>query len=108
MVDFTKWDSGQVIQNGVLNRTAPESRMPADAILQSLDEEDASEEKIREMLLAGGIRASMYYGVWKIWKDGDGYSGQLMQYRNETGRLDRVSLDEAVNTAQEWHGVCYG
>lgn len=108
MVDYTKWDTSQVIANGVLNRAAPDSRVPKDAVLQDVDDEDGSEESIRKALLAGGISAPMYYGVWKIWKDGDGYSGQLMQYRNETGRFDKVTLDEAVETALEWWSTCYG
>lgn len=108
MVDHTKWDTEQVIQNGVLERTAPKDRVPADAKLTDLDEEDGSEEKIRGALLDGGVRAYMYYGCFKVWKDGDAYSGQLMQYRNETGRFDKVSLDEALKATSEWWEECWG
>ena len=107
-IDHTKWDTGQVLAHGVLNRPIPKSSLPADAKLTSVQEEDFNEKKARDGLLAGGLHAAMYYGCWSIWKDGDRYSGELMQYRNVTDRLEQASLDEAVEKAEEWFSVSYG
>lgn len=100
-IDNTRWDTGQALANGVLDRRMPESKCPADAKLESVDEEGFSEEKARAGLEAGGLTASMYYGCWSIWKTDVGFSGELMQYRNVTDRLQNATLDEAVEKAED-------
>lgn len=108
MVDNTKWDSGQVIMNGVLDRPMPRSSRPVDSVLASVDEDDAGEEKLRKGLEAGGLSASMYYGCWAIWKTTEGFSGELMQYRNCTDSFRDQPMEVALEKAEEWFLVSYG
>lgn len=105
MVNHTKLDTAQIIASGILGRVAPKSKQPAGLILASVAAEDS-----REDILAGlandGIQGNDYYGVWRIWKEGDKYSGELLQYREMTDSFCDASISEAANFAQEWMEVC--
>lgn len=108
MVDDTRWNTAQVLANGVLDRPSPRSGCPDDAVLADVDEGDTAPEKLREGLEAGGLTASMYYGCWKIWKTAGGFSGELMQYRNCTDSFQDGPLEEAIERAESWASTCFG
>jgi hypothetical protein len=107
-IDDTKWDSGEVLAHGVLRRPGLRSKCPADAKLTNVDEEKTDAETLRAGLSAGGLNASMYYGLWRIWKADTGYDGELMQYRNLTDTLQGATIEQAIEKAQEWAEACYG
>lgn len=93
---------------GILDLPVPTSGCPKGAVLASVDEEDLSEETLRQGLEAGGLAAAMYYGCWKVWKTDAGFSGELMQYRSVTDDFEDLPLDEALERASEWGYACYG
>jgi hypothetical protein len=105
-MDHTKLDSGQVLAAGILNRSMPTSHCPDDAQLQDVDEDHP--EAFRSGLEAGGLKASMYYGCWSIWKTDQGYSGELFQYRSCTEAFANQSIEHALEKAHEWYEGCYG
>jgi len=107
-MDHKRLSTGDILDFGILERTPPKSMCPVDAVLAEVDESQFDDDSLRAGLIAGGLEASMYYGVWKIWKDGDGFSGELMQYRVVTETLAKVSLADAVEHAYEWATNCYG
>jgi hypothetical protein len=107
-MDNRRWDTGAILAGGILNITPPKSLCPPDTVLVDVDEEDLSDGTLRAGLEAGGLSASMYYGVWKIWRTAAGFSGQLMQYRSVTDSFTDRPLDEALEKALEWAGGCYG
>lgn len=107
-MDDRRWSTAEVLMYGVLNRPVPERSQPDGLDLVKVDEDDLSAETIRAGLEAGGIKASQYYGVWSIWKAGDGYDGELLQYHAVTDSIKGVTLDEAVEKARYWGKNCTG
>lgn len=107
-MDNRRWNTQQILDGGILGITPPKSRRPADATLQNVDEEDLSDGTLRAGLEAGGLRASMYYGCWSIWRTDAGFSGALMQYRAVTDEFSDVPLERALERAFEWGAACYG
>lgn len=91
----------------IINKLPPDSARPTGVDLQVLDD-PVNEDILREMLLKGGIDAAWYYGCWCIWKDGDAYNGELMQYRSLTDSFTKATLDEAVEKAEKWSSATYG
>lgn len=108
MVDNTKWDTFQVIANGVLERPPPRSSCPEGVSLVDAEEGSVDRDAHRKGLEAGGLSGSMYYGCWTIWKTDAGFSGELMQYRNCTGHFENVPLETALDYAEEWTNVSSG
>ncbi len=107
-MDFRRLNTAEVLASGILNKPVPLSRQPDDARLTKVDEEDCGEDALRAGLQGGGLKASMYYGCWSIWKAGDGFDGELFQYRAVTDSFSGATLDEATEKAGEWAALCYG
>ena len=107
-MDNRRWNTGQVLKGGILNKEPPQSKLPDGAKLESVDELDTTEATLRKGLESGGLRASMYYGCWKIWRTERGYSGELLQYRSVTDEFSDVTLADALEKASEWASGCDG
>jgi hypothetical protein len=93
---------------GILNMPKPVSKCPDRDKLTGIDQEDWTEEAMKTGLETGGICASQYYGVWKIWKTERGFSGELMQYRAVTDEFTDQPIETALEKAEEWIEGCYG
>ncbi len=106
-MDERRLDTGQILASGILSKPTPNSNVPADANLKDVGN-DWSEESVREGLGSGGIKASMYYGCWSIWKAHESFSGELMQYRSITDHFEDVSFDVALEKALFWAEECNG
>ena len=93
-MDYARWDTGQVLANGVLDRAIPKTGIPEDRDFLELDVcEMPTAQAIAEALDAGLVAScSEYYGIPYAWKEGDRYRGVLLQYRN-------VTEDETFPTA---------
>ena len=89
-----------------MERPMVKLRRPSGASLQRVDEEEWSEECLRDGLDSGGLVAWMYYGAWSIWRDGSGYSGELHQYRQLTDSFEVQPLEFALEKAIEWAKGC--
>ena len=107
-MDNRRWDTSMILAGGILGIAPPKSACPPDAALTDVDEDDLSRGTLRAGLEAGGLDASMYYGVWKIWRTAAGFSGELMQYRSVTDSFTDQPIDKALEKAEEWAGGCYG
>jgi hypothetical protein len=108
MIDRNRWSTADCLANGVLDRAAPPDACPKDANLASVNEDDLSEATLRRGLESGGLDALMYYGCWQIWKSGDAFDGELLQYRSVADQFRGLSIDDALDKAMEWGGACYG
>jgi len=105
-MDHRRLTTAQVIRSGILDITCPDSRSPEDIDYHHLDvdDEDITAQELRELLRHGkALEASQYYGCWKIWKDADGYEGELFQYHVITEEFYSRSLDYAVRKAYTWY-----
>lgn len=107
-MDDRRFNTGQLLDMGILDMPKPTSKCPDRAALAEIEQEDYTEESLRAGLESGGIAASQYYGVWKIWKTESGFSGELLQYRAVTDEFTDISLDDALDKAEEWLEGCYG
>jgi len=107
-IDNRRFDTGQVLEAGILLITPPRTKCPDASKLVDVDEEDLSEKTLRAGLEQGGLEAPMYYGCWRIWKTDSEFSGELMQYRAMTEHFADLPIDEALEKAMEWGAACYG
>lgn len=108
-MDGRRFDTGQVLAMGILNKQAPQSNLPVGATLQDVDEDDLSLDTLQRGLISGGLEAAMYYGAWRIWKTSDTtYAGELMQYRSVTDTFADLNIDDALEKAVYWAAICYG
>lgn len=107
-MDNRKLDTGAVLALGIIDAPALPDPVPPDATLVSVSEDNCTEPELRDALESGGIRASMYYGCFQIWRTESGFSGELHQYRAVTGRFDNEPLEIALQTAVERAGGCWG
>lgn len=100
-MDSRRLDSMGVLASGILGMPAPKTDVP-----EGRDRVDAmdwdtyefiGEERAREAVDSGAVlRASNYYGIPYLWRDGGVYRGLLLQYRAVTEDHTFGSLDEAV------------
>lgn len=107
-MDERKFDTGQLLDMGILSMPNPVSKCPDRSKLIEIEQEESTEESLRAGLEAGGIRSCQYYGVWKIWKAEQGFSGELMQYRVVTEEFTDQSIEFALEKAEDWVMGCYG
>lgn len=107
-MDCRRLDTAGVLASGILNIPAPKTSRPDGFKGESVEEFEWTEETLRAGLEKGGLDASMYYGCWNIWKTENGYSGELLQYRNITDSFTDQSVEYALEKAQEWASGCQG
>lgn len=109
-MDPTRWDTGQVLDAGVLDRKVPDFGMPEDRERESIH---VSYEDDREYIGEGTINVKEivskldsgavidcpeYYGIPIAWKEGDSYRAVLLQYRRISERHTFATVDECA----EW------
>jgi hypothetical protein len=107
-MDNRRMSTSQILAAGILNKKPPATRTPDDATMETVEEGEWNQESLRSGLEKGGLEASMYYGRWSIWKVGDTFSGELMQYRSVTDAFDGATPDEALEKAEQWAEACSG
>lgn len=108
MMDTRKFDTGQLMDMGILDMPKPISKCSDRSTLVEIEQENYDEVSLRAGLESGGIRASQYYGVWNIWKTPGGYSGELFQYRVVTEEFADQPIEFALEKAECWLEECYG
>lgn len=98
-MDPTRWDTGQVLAAGVLNRPAPTFGEPQDRERQRWNVYDDTRESFIALVEdeANVVDCSEYYGIPVAWKDGEGYRGILFQYRSVTEDKTFDSVDELAD-----------
>jgi len=107
-MDERRFDTGQLLDMGILNLPLPQTRRKNSAGLIEVDQDEYTEESLRGGLEAVGLCASQYYGCWRIWKTDTGYSGELLQYRVVTEEFTDKDIEFALEKAEEWVAGCYG
>lgn len=107
-MDNRRLNTGQVLNTGILDINAPESKCPENAKKTSVEEFEWSEDTLLEGLKGGGLTGCIYYGCWDIWKTDKGFSGELMQYRSCTDEFKDKDINFALEKAQEWASGCQG
>lgn len=106
-MDMRRLNTEEVLRAGILNITPTESKTPEYVEFYQMpycdDDNPLSLEDIERLLRENlGIESAQYYGCWKIWKDDDGFHGELMQYRRMTEDFHGESLDYAADKAYTW------
>jgi hypothetical protein len=91
-----------------LNLPNPKRAQPEGLELAYVDQHDISEATFSAMLQSGGMTALQYYGCWSIWRTENGFSGELLQYRQITESFTDAPLPTALETALYWASECYG
>lgn len=99
-------DTRTIMEAGILDLTPPDTAMPNNAILNEVDENNYTDDELEEGLINGGLKASMYYGCWAIWNGQNGYSGELLQYREITEFFEDQPLNIALAKARCWAREC--
>jgi hypothetical protein len=110
-MDNRRLNTQQALTSGILEKPAPESKLPKNykkEELHHVSEHAWSEEELRDGLEKGGLDATMYYGCWRIWKVKDKFCGELMQYRMCTASFKNEDIDFALQQAVEWAEACQG
>lgn len=105
-MDNRRLNTGEVLMSGILYRPAPDFLIPDRSGFHQVgtdDEGTLTVERFRDLLEAGGIESSQYYGCWAICKADDGYVGELLQYRRRTEEFHCYSLDDAAVQAMKWY-----
>lgn len=92
----------------VLNNTIPQVSCPKDFNGDMVEEFNWTKKSLKTGLENGGLSAHMNYGCWDIWKTENGYSGELLQYRDVTDKFTDKSIKYALAKAQEWASGCEG
>ena len=107
MINDRKLSTADILASNILNISPPDTKHPEINYID-YDELEYDSDKIHECLKINGVEGCMYYGVWKVWPDEKGFSGELLQYRSITDEFTGVSIDVAVEKCIEWAGVCEG
>lgn len=105
-MDDRRLNTMDILASGLMTKPAPISKVPDGLALAEVEEGDWSEEALSSGLERGGLTASMYYGCWSIWKTGEAFSGELLQYRSITDAFEGQSLEFALDKAIEWASGC--
>ena len=107
-MDKRKLSTAQVLAAGILDIPQAEDNRPIRSNLMDVEEGEWTEKLLLKGLKKGGLKASMYYGCWKIWKTNKGYNGSLDQYRICTDEFKDLGIQGALKKAVKWATGCQG
>lgn len=93
-MDIRRLSTIQCIEDGIGDLPKPKTSDPKISRWDLVRDNTCDREFLRAGLEKGGLKASMYCGIWKIWKTEKGFSGELLQYRVITESFYNQLQDE--------------